>query len=50
LLGFRRKVPIDSIDGEPPRASPYLVRLADVFDVARDHRRVELLLPARRIG
>ena len=50
LLGIRRKISIDSIDGELPSASPYLVRLAEVFDVARDHRGVELRLPARRMG
>ena len=50
VLGRRRKIAIDSIDGAAPQLSPYLMRLADVFDVARDHRGVELLLPARRIG
>ena len=50
LLTVRRKIPIDSIDAAPPNESPYLPRLADVFEVARDHRRVELLMPARRIG
>ncbi len=50
LLTFRRKVPIDSIDGASPNESRYLTRLADVFDVTHDHRRVELVFPARRIG
>jgi hypothetical protein len=43
-------VPIDSIDGASPNESRYLTRLADVFDVAHDHRRVELVFPARRIS
>ncbi len=46
LLTIRRKISIDTIDGASPNESPYLVRFADKFDVARDHRRVELLLPA----
>jgi ATP-dependent Lhr-like helicase len=50
LLTVRRKVPIDSIDGASPNESRYLTRLADVFDVTHDHRRVELVFPARRIG
>ncbi len=50
LLTVRRKVPVDSIDGGAPNKSRYLARLADVFDVARDHRRIELVFPARRIG
>ena len=50
LVTTRRKIPIDSIDGAPPRDSAYLARLADKFDVAHDHRRVELLLHATRIG
>ncbi len=43
LLAVRRRIPIDSIDGVTPNDSPYLARLADLFDVSRDHRRVELL-------
>ena len=50
VLGLRRKIAIDSIDGAAPQLSAHLMRLADVFDVSRDHRGVELLLPARRIG
>ena len=50
LLTVRRKIPVDSIDGAPPSESRYLTRLADVFDVARDHRRIELVFPAKRIG
>jgi len=50
LLNVRRKIPIDSIDGAPPRDSPHLARLGDVFDVTHDHRSVELLLHATRIG
>ncbi len=50
LLSVRRKIPVDSIDGGSPNESRYLTRLADVFDVARDHRRIELIFPARRIG
>ena len=50
LLTVRRKIPVDSIDGAAPNESRYLTRLADAFDVARDHRRIELVFPARRIG
>jgi ATP-dependent Lhr-like helicase len=50
LLNVRRKIPIDTIDGAAPGESRYLTRLGDVFDVARDHRRIELVFTARRIG
>jgi ATP-dependent Lhr-like helicase len=50
LVTTRRKIPVDSIDGAPPAQSVYLARLADQFDVARDHRRIELLLPARLLS
>ena len=50
LLTVRRKIPVDTIDGAPPSESRYLARLADVFDMARDHRRIELVFPAKRIG
>ncbi len=50
LLTVRRKIPVDTIDGAPPSESRYLARLADVFDIARDHRRIELVFPAKRIG
>lgn len=50
LLAKRRKITIDSIDGANSADSPLLMRLADVFDVARDHRGVDLLFPAQRIG
>jgi len=50
LLMLRRKIPIDSIDGAPPNESEHIARLGDRFDVSRDHRRVELLLPARLIS
>ncbi len=50
LLTVRRKIPVDTIDGAPPSESRYLARLGDVFDIARDHRRIELVFPAKRIG
>ncbi len=50
LLRVRRKLSIESIDGVAPSASAYVARLSDVFDVARDHKGLDLLLPAARIG
>jgi hypothetical protein len=50
LLKKRRKISIDSIDGGAPAVSPLLARLADIFDVARDHRGVDLMFRAHRIG
>jgi ATP-dependent helicase Lhr and Lhr-like helicase len=50
LLATHRKLVVDTINGQSAADSDLLMRLADVFDVARDHRGIELLLPARRIG
>jgi len=50
LLAKRRKVTIDTINGAHAPDSPLIMRLADVFDVAHDHRGVDLLFPATRIG